>query len=112
MRLRGKQLDAFNKALQTGKSEDAIAALQKTCAQAEGVGQAAKRPSSNIDADGVVHAAAAINIIFDGPPGPEAGRFVEVETDDGKSINAGQWSQRPDGLWALRIIALPSKGIS
>ena len=46
----------------------------------------------------------AINIVFDGPPGPEAGRFVEVETDDGKSINAGEWIKRPDGLWALRIV--------
>jgi len=51
--------------------------------------------------------AKAINIIFDGPPGPEAGRFVEVETDDGKSINAGDWKQRDDRYWALRITGLP-----
>jgi hypothetical protein len=44
----------------------------------------------------------AINIVFDGPPGPEAGRFVEVETDDGESIKIGEWGERPDGLWALR----------
>ena len=50
-----------------------------------------------------------INIIFDGPPGPESGRFVEVETDDGKSINAGEWIERKDGLWALRITELPNK---
>lgn len=50
---------------------------------------------------------AAINVVFDGPPGPEAGRFVEVETDDGRSINAGNWSERPDGLWSLRITELP-----
>lgn len=31
-------------------------------------------------------------IIFDGLPGPEGGRFVEVENDQGKSINAGEWS--------------------
>lgn len=48
-----------------------------------------------------------INILFDGPPGPESGRFVEVETDDGKSIRAGEWIEREDGLWALRITALP-----
>ena len=48
-----------------------------------------------------------INIIFDGPPDHDAGRFVEVETDDGRSINAGEWIDRDDGLWALRIIALP-----
>lgn len=48
-----------------------------------------------------------INILFDGPPGAESGRFVEVELDDGRSVNAGEWIQRPDGLWALRITALP-----
>lgn len=31
-------------------------------------------------------------IIFDGPPGPEGGRFVEVENGEGKSVNAGEWS--------------------
>ena len=50
----------------------------------------------------------AINIIFDGPPSHESGRFVEVETDDGKPINAGKWIERPDGLWALRITELPT----
>ena len=44
-----------------------------------------------------------ICIIFDGPPGPVAGRFVEVETEDGKSIGVGEWSERPDGMWALTI---------
>lgn len=44
-----------------------------------------------------------INIIFDGAPGSETGRFVEVETDDGKSIDVGEWRERPDGRWALRI---------
>ncbi len=51
----------------------------------------------------------ALNIIFDGPPGPTGGRFVEVETDDGKSINAGEWIERRDDLWALRIAKLPKK---
>ena len=48
-----------------------------------------------------------INIIFDGPPGPDGAQFVEVETDDGKSINVGEWIERDDGLWALRITKLP-----
>jgi len=51
----------------------------------------------------------AINIVFDGPPGHDAGRFVEVETDDGFSIKCGEWFQRPDGLWSLRIDELPDK---
>ena len=45
----------------------------------------------------------AINIIFDGPPGPESGKFVEVETDSGESIGIGKWIERDDGFWALRI---------
>ena len=49
-----------------------------------------------------------INIIFDGPPGHESGRFVEVELDSGKSINAGEWIQKGE-LWYLRITELPKE---
>lgn len=48
----------------------------------------------------------AINIIFDGPPEHNSGRFVEVETDDGYSINIGEWVQKGN-CWALRINELP-----
>lgn len=48
-----------------------------------------------------------IHIIFDGPPSHESGRFVEVETPDGRSISVGDWRQRPDGLWALVIERAP-----
>lgn len=44
-----------------------------------------------------------IDVVFDGPPGPEAGRFVEVENDEGHSINFGEWVKRDDGYWVLRI---------
>lgn len=44
-----------------------------------------------------------IHIVFDGPPGHESGRFVEVETVDGRSFNAGEWVEMVDGYWALRI---------
>lgn len=44
-----------------------------------------------------------MKIIFDDGPGPKSGRFVEVENDKGESIRAGEWSQRPDGLWQLKI---------
>jgi len=52
-----------------------------------------------------------INIIFDGPPDHDAGRFVEVETDDGKSINAGTWHQRGK-YWVLRITSLPKEELN
>lgn len=44
-----------------------------------------------------------IDIVFDGPPSHESGRFVEVENSEGRSINFGEWVQRPDGFWALRL---------
>ena len=44
-----------------------------------------------------------IDILFDGPPGPEAGRFVEVEDETGNSIGVGEWIARNDGYWALRL---------
>lgn len=41
-------------------------------------------------------------VVFDGPPGPECGRFVEVETPDGKSVSTQvEWKQREDGYWVL-----------
>lgn len=44
-----------------------------------------------------------IDVVFDGPPSHVCGRFVEVEDPEGKSINVGQWIDRGNGLWALRI---------
>lgn len=44
-----------------------------------------------------------IDIVFDGPPSAESGRFVEVENAHGQSIRAGEWIDRGDGYWALRI---------
>ena len=44
-----------------------------------------------------------IDIVFDGPPGHESGRFVEVEDETGRSIEFGEWMQRQDGFWVLRI---------
>ena len=47
-----------------------------------------------------------VNVIFAGAPGPGNDCvFVEVETDDGRSVRTGKWSQRPNGYWALRFEA-------
>ncbi len=43
-----------------------------------------------------------IDIVFDGPPSHESGRFVEVENPKGASINIGEWIEDGD-LWRLRI---------
>lgn len=52
--------------------------------------------------------ASFLDIVFDGPPGPEGGRFVEVENPAGESIRFGTWVQRDDGYWALRIAVSPA----
>lgn len=44
-----------------------------------------------------------IDIVFDGPPAHESGRFIEVEDENGCGTNVGEWVERPDGFWALRI---------
>lgn len=44
-----------------------------------------------------------IDIVFDGPPGSEGGRFVEVEDMKGQSVHTGTWLQREDSYWVLRI---------
>ena len=43
-----------------------------------------------------------IEIVFDGPPSHEAGRFVEVE-QNGKSIKCGEWREGNDSLWYLTL---------
>ena len=43
------------------------------------------------------------HIVFDGPPGPQGPRFVEVEDEQRRSIKVGEWVQRDDGYWVLRI---------
>lgn len=46
-----------------------------------------------------------IDIVFDGPPGPVSGRFVEVQLPDGASAKIGVWRDEGEGLWSLRISA-------
>ena len=48
-----------------------------------------------------------VDIVFDGPPGPESGRFVEVEDMDGKGVRIGEWIDRDNGFWALRVAVTP-----
>lgn len=48
----------------------------------------------------------ALHFVFDelpGQSGPHGPRLVEVETPDGKSVCAGQWRKRDDGLTELVI---------
>lgn len=49
----------------------------------------------------------AINIMFDSPPGPHAPLFIDVVDDAGKGINVGEWIEKEQGEWALRITEMP-----
>lgn len=55
-----------------------------------------------------------VDIVFDGPPGPNADghhcNFVEAEDLDGRSLRVGEWIDRGDGLWALRLHVADSTG--
>lgn len=44
-----------------------------------------------------------IDIVFDGPPSHQSGRFVEVEDANRRSVKFGQWVERDDGYWVLRV---------
>ena len=51
-----------------------------------------------------------IAVVFDGPPGPESGRFVEVENERGEGIRVGRWEESTDGCWRLWIEVLGAEG--
>lgn len=48
-----------------------------------------------------VSAQEPVYVIFDGPPSHESGRFVEVETENGKSVSVGKWENYSGKYWRL-----------
>lgn len=53
-----------------------------------------------------------LRFVFDRFPCPEGARFVEVEDENGRSLNAGEWRSRDDGLVELVLHrASPSQGV-
>lgn len=46
---------------------------------------------------------AALNFVFDGPPGLEMPRLVEAEDDDGRGVTVSDWKRLRDDYWTLRI---------
>ncbi len=43
-----------------------------------------------------------MDVMFDGPPGPESGRLIEVhDAKTGESITWGEWLDNGDGTWSL-----------
>lgn len=74
------------------------------CGQSEYIGGECI-PTAAPTPDSAVPVASYVDIVFDGPPRHESGRFVEVESPVGRSINFGEWIHRDDGYWALRFTA-------
>lgn len=52
------------------------------------------------------YAVETVDIVFDGPPSHESGRFVECEDRNRKGVCLGEWFERDDGFWVLRIKAV------
>ncbi len=69
--------------------DDLMEAYHKVCRERDALNLKLKAPD--------------VFVVFDGPPGAESGRFVEVEDAQGKGLkkSASEWKQRSDGLWAL-----------
>lgn len=52
-----------------------------------------------------------IDVVCTNPPGgPDdlPAVFVELEDDQRRSTNVGEWLERDDGYWVLRILTGPS----
>jgi hypothetical protein len=49
-----------------------------------------------------LHPGQTIRLLFTKPPSPE-GCFIEAENEERRSVHAGDWRQREDGLWELAI---------
>jgi hypothetical protein len=45
-----------------------------------------------------------VDIVFDGPPAPDGGRFLAVEDSSGQEVRIGEWIEEK-GHWRLRIRA-------
>lgn len=48
-----------------------------------------------------------LRIVFDGPPAPQSGRFVECENENRASVKAGEWTQE-GAMWVLTVTSLPT----
>lgn len=57
----------------------------------------------NEDVATTVRETQLVDIVFDGPPEHEPGRFIEVEDMAGASVKAGEWFELDRGRWALRV---------
>ena len=80
------------------RSHDAILALTGTVERLEA------------ERDALLAEQTFVDIVFDGPPSRESGRFIEVENMSGASVGIGEWVDRGNGYWALRIPTTTPRG--
>ena len=69
--------------------------------------KAREHPKEMADEPSQLHPGQKIRILFTEPPSPNS-CFVELEDEERRSIEAGEWKQTDDGLWEL-VIELPTK---
>ena len=54
-----------------------------------------------------------VYVIFDGPPGHNGGRFVELEDANGNSVNSPGWMEnQKKGFWRLGPLYLAAESES
>jgi hypothetical protein len=84
---------------------DGRPAIARACTELENADGSAPVPTSTAP----TIASSKVALLFDGPPGPESGRFIEAENAAGEGVKVGAWVQRGDGIWALELdVILPT----
>lgn len=94
---------AATKCLYTGGEIDVIDCLFEATGEVESVVPGTDILGTEVDPPASFPVNRYLDIVFDGPPGPQAGRFVEVENRSKESVAIGYWMEREDGYSALRI---------
>jgi hypothetical protein len=44
-----------------------------------------------------------VDFVFNGPPDQRPAEFVDVEDRNRRSVRYGEWLERDDGVWVLRV---------
>lgn len=84
----------------------AISRPDRICAECERTGLHGRnhpaRVATDVEDEWDLQDVPFVDIVHSCPPGPDSS-FVEAEREDGRGVKIGQWIERQDGTWALRI---------
>lgn len=79
--------------------------------KARGAASATEKEEGGEERRCPICASEPFQVRFDGPPGPEPGRFIEIEDMSGNSISKGRWEEDGDtGNWLLIFDGQGSRG--